>query len=142
MKTLHLSFVVLLLTFISLCNAQTEKKITTNKKKAENINIYYFHFTARCITCKTVENESKKIVETLYPEHIKKGKISFKSINIDDPSSAQLVKLYNVGGQSLLITKGNIKIDITREGFMYARTNPEKLKVVIKEQIDRLLSSK
>jgi len=44
-----------------------------------------------------------------------------------------------VSGQTLLIVSGDIKINITNEAFMYARSKPEKLKQVIKEKIDPLL---
>lgn len=113
-----------------------------SSKKDIKINVYYFHFTARCITCKTVEAEAKKSIESLYPELLKKGKINFQSINLDDPGSQNLAKRYNVGGQTLLITTDDKKIDITREGFMYARNNPEKFKTIIKEKIDELLALK
>jgi len=113
-----------------------------NSKNDNKIKVYYFHFTARCITCRTVEEEAKKNLEILYPNLIKKGIISFQSINLDESESKVLAECYKIGGQSLIITKGDIKIDITREGFLYARNNPEKLKEVIKEKVDGLLNSK
>lgn len=135
MKKLNiLSYFFLFITFIYA--------YPQNSRKDYKINVYYFHFTTRCITCKTVEEEAKKNLEILYPNLIKKGIISFQSINLDVPESKALAERYKIGGQSLIITKGDTKIDITREGFLYARNNPEKLKAVIKEKVDVLLNSK
>jgi len=91
------------------------------------------------VTCKTVESEAKNNIETLYPNQVKNGIITFQSVNLDDDSSKDLAKKLSVSGQSLLIVKGDQKFNITNEGFMYARTNPEKFKTIIKGKIDSLL---
>lgn len=116
------------------CNAQTNKKdIKTNT--STKVEAYYFHFSARCVTCKTVEAEAKKSIESLYG-----GKVTFQAVNLDDASSKALAEKLQIGGQTLLIVKGDKKINITNEGFMYARNNPEKFKSIIKEKIDPLLN--
>jgi len=116
-----------------------EKKDQKTIVKSPQVEVYYFHFTRRCITCQAVETESKKAVETLYPEQIKKGLITFKSINLDEESSASLAKKNKVEGQSLLVIGKKKRIDITQDGFIYARSNPEKLKDKLKKTIDPLI---
>jgi len=120
------------------CNAQSNKEATPAGKSGK-VEAYYFHFNARCVTCKTLEAEAKADIETLYPELIKSGKISFKAVNLDEPSSKTIADKLGVNGQTLLLVNGTEKINITNEGFMYARTNPEKFKAVIKEKVDQLL---
>jgi hypothetical protein len=83
-----------------------------------------------------VESEAKNDLQSFY-----NGKVTFKSINLDDASNKALAEKLQVSGQSLLLVKGNTKINITNEGFMYARSNPEKFKAVIKEKVDGLLKS-
>jgi hypothetical protein len=117
------------------CNAQTPKKEAKTTSTA-NVEAYYFHFSARCVTCKTVEAEAKKDIESLY-----NGKVTFKSVNLDEASSKALADKMQISGQTLLLVKGDTKINITNEGFMYARSNPEKFKTVIKEKVDGLLKS-
>lgn len=115
------------------CNAQTAK----NDAKAlatDKVETYYFHFSARCVTCKTVEAEAKADIESLYG-----GKVSFQSVNLDDNANKALAEKLKVSGQTLLIVKGDTKIDITNEGFLYARSNPEKFKTIIKEKVDPLV---
>jgi len=122
------------------CNAAQGKKDQSAKKVAvQKVEVYYFHFTRRCMTCIAVEAESKKAVETLYPTQTKAGKITFEGINLDDESSKAIAEKLNVGGQSLLIVGGGKKIDLTSQAFMYARSNPEKLKAEMKAAIDSLI---
>ena len=103
------------------------------------IEVYYFHFTRRCMTCQNVENVSKKAVETLYPEQVKKGEISFQSVNLDEKTGEAIGAKYKIEGQTLIIIRGDKRIDLTEKGFMYANNNPDKLKEEIKKAIDGML---
>jgi len=60
-------------------------------------------------------------------------------VNLDEPASKTIADKLGVNGQTLLLVCGAQKINITNEGFMYARSNPEKFKAVIKEKVDGLL---
>jgi hypothetical protein len=137
MKTLKLIlFLVLLIPFISV--AQTNQKATSTAT-SDKIEAYYFHFSARCVTCKTVEAQARQDIEMLYPERVKAGKMSFQSINLDDASSKAIAEKLRISGQTLLLVKGNQQINITNEGFLYAVSKPEKLKSIIKTKVDGLL---
>lgn len=141
MKQLLLWSMVVAMTIGSMsCDAAQGKKSQSDKKvTAQKVEVYYFHFTRRCMTCNAVEAVSKKAVESLYPAQMKAGKITFKGINLDETSSKALADKLDIGGQSLLIVGGGKKIDLTSQGFMYARSNPEKLKAEIKAAIDPLI---
>jgi hypothetical protein len=138
MKTFRLILALILSLPVLACNAQSTEN-TSATSKTGKVEAYYFHFNARCITCRTVESEAKADIETLYPELIKSGKISFQTINLDDPSGKAIAEKLGVDGQSLLLVKDSQKINLITEGFMYARTNPEKFKAIIKEKVDGLL---
>jgi hypothetical protein len=138
MKAIRFLFALILFLPVFTSNAQNSKGTTTAAKSGK-VEAYYFHFNARCVTCKTVEAEAKADIEMLYPELVKSGKVSFKAVNLDEPSSKAIAEKLGVNGQTLLLVNGTQKINITNEGFMYARSNPEKLKEIIKEKVDGLL---
>lgn len=138
MKNLSLLVILFSVVLTTSCNAQGNSKNKTALTSG-NIEVYYFHFTARCVTCKTVEAEAQKNIETLYAEQLKSGKISFQSINLDDDSSKAIAEKLGISGQTLLIVCGDQKINITNDGFMNARSNPDKFKQIMKEKIDKLL---
>ena len=112
---------------------QTSKK-ETPAAASNKVEAYYFHFNARCETCRTVEAETKADLESLYS-----GRISFKAVNLDDASSKLIAEKLKISGQTLLIVKGDQQINLTNEGFLYAMTNPAKLKSIIKKKVDALL---
>ena len=117
------------------CNAQANNENSSETTvKADNVEVYYFHNTRRCATCKAVEEVAMESVKELYGDDV-----SFMAYNLEDVEGSQKAELLGVSGQTLLIVNGDTKINITNEGFMNARTNPEKLKEIIKEKIDPLL---
>lgn len=133
MKTINLMTVIFLFVSVITCNAQTMKQ-EAKAASSDKVEAYYFHFNVRCVTCKTIEAETKADIESLYG-----GKVSFRSVNLDDESSKPLAGKLGIAGQTLLLVKGDTKVNITNEGFRYARTNPEKFKSIIKEKIDGLI---
>ena len=131
-KSIIFSFTLVLMS-VFFSNAQTSKKETKGTLN-DRVEAYYFHMSIRCVTCKSVEAEAKKDLEALYGE-----KISFKAINLEEDANKAIVDKLKISGQTLLLVKGETKINITNEGFMYARNNPEKFKSIIKEKVDGLL---
>ena len=139
MRTIRILMAFALFMPIFACSAQTEKK-DAKTGSPDKIEAYYFHFTARCVTCNTIEAKAKENLETLYPNQFKQGLITFQSLNLEEASTKPVAKRLGVTGQTLLIVKGDKKINITNEGFMYAVVKPEKFKEIINEKVDGLLT--
>ena len=138
MRTIRLLFALVLILPAAACNAQNNRE-TTTAVESGRVEAYYFHFNARCVTCKTVESEAKADIELLYPELVRSGRVSFRAVNLDEPSSKDIAEKLGVNGQTLLLVSGTQKINITSEGFLYARNDPEKFRSIIKEKVDGLL---
>ncbi len=133
------SFALILLLGGISCNAQSAKKEETKAVAKGKVEVVYFHFTRRCMTCNAVETETKKSLEALYSPQVKAGKITFKSINLDETASKAAAEKWGAEGQSLLVMSGGKRLDLTSQGFMYAVSSPEKLKAELKKAIDPLL---
>ena len=136
MKTLRLLVVFAVLVPFYAATAQTGSSKAMGSPKIE---AYYFHFTSRCMTCRTVEERAQENLKDLYPEMWKNGTLTFTAANLNEKEGERLAKKLGVSGQTLMIAKGNKQINITNEAFLYAVTNPEKYKMVIKEKVDELL---
>ncbi len=121
------ALVLLACSFIALTSVAEEKN------DLSGIEVYYFHYSRRCVTCQAVEAVAQDALIDFY-----KGRIALKSVNLDDKTNSDLAKKLGVKGQSLLIVKGDKKIDLTNEGFLNARSNPDKFARKIKETIDAL----
>lgn len=136
MKSIKLLVIaVLALSMNSSCSAQTnEKENSTHLAKAGKVEVFYFHYTRRCVTCNAIESVSKEAIAEMYGD-----KVSFAEYNLEEMDGEIKGKELEVSGQTLLIVADNTKINITNEGFLNARSNPDKLKQIIKEHIDKLL---
>ncbi len=135
-KVISLSiFTILLATFASLNSFAVEKKTKTVVTKTTKIEVYYFHYSRRCITCNAVESVTKETIAEMYPAQSKNGQITFKSINLDEKNSKTIAEKCKAEGQALLVMGNGKRIDLTDKAFMYARTSPEKLKAEVKNAI-------
>jgi len=145
MKTILPSILILLAT-LSLfgCKAPTSENQTTEKQTTENvqsndIQVYYFHNTKRCATCNAVEDETLMALQMFYPEQSEAGTIEFTSLNLEEEEGESMAEELQVSGQTLLLVKGETRVNLTNDGFMNARTNPTKFHEILKTELDKLL---
>ena len=136
MKITQVFFFVILAGLALSCNAQSSQENeqrSENQVQADQVNVYYFHMTRRCFTCKVVEENSKQAVQEMDKENV-----SFASYNLEKPEGEKMAEKLNIAGQTLLIVGGDKKINITRQGFLNVR-QPEKLKEIIHKKINGIL---
>jgi len=126
-------FTAIFLVALSL-NLAAPKSIQAQEKDQPKVQVYYFHLTTRCATCRAIESEAKQDVKELFGEDV-----SFSAYNLDDPAGEAKGKELGVNSQSLIAVKDGKKVNLTNEGFLYARTDPDKFKEVIEEKIKPLL---
>lgn len=136
MKALNLLITLTLLLGINYsCTGQADKKVTSEGiSEAGNVEVFYFHNTRRCLTCNAVEAVTVEALTENYS-----GKIPFTSYNLEEAEGKTKAGELGVSGQALMVVKGDKKINLTNEGFMYARSNPDKLKQIVSEKINSLL---
>jgi hypothetical protein len=132
-------FVIGLLSLNAQCcnkattDCETAKTTVQNQTKTD-VQAYYFHATRRCATCQAVESVTKDALKEYYGD-----KVAFQSLNIEEMKDKSLIEKYKVGGQTLLIIKGDKVVNLTNDAFMNARTNPDKLKAKIKLTVDSMI---
>lgn len=126
-RTIFLNVVLIALFSGFLANAQTGN--------LAKVQAYYFHNATRCETCRTVEAEAKQNLKELYGD-----KVSFQALNLEDKAAQEIAKKLKVSGQTLLVVNDTKQVNLTNEGFLYAVTNPDKFKSIIKEKVDPLVN--
>jgi hypothetical protein len=142
--TLFVTILAIVFASISCNNHGTKKEITREistseiSTSASNVNIYYFHFTLRCSTCLAVEENAGNAIEALYPNEFMTGEYSFTSLNLDEASTKDIADKLGIGGQTLMVVRGDKKIDITSAAWLSAH-DPDKMKAEIKSGIDKVL---
>jgi len=134
MKTVKsLVLFLFVVAFVFIGNAETPK---STKVEGEKTKVYYFHSTRRCQTCMAIEKETKSVLkEQPYSDAKENGELVFKSYNIENAVNKKLVDELGVSGSSLLVIKGDEKIDLTSKAFMYALKQPEKLQQALRDAL-------
>ena len=147
MKKIFFTAIVLTaIILFSACNGSQKQGHSNKATMAKNdaaapgaIRIYYFHGSIRCHTCVSVDENTHQYLKELFPVKMDKGEIVFQSINIDKDERPDLVKKYQIYGQTLLFIKSDKVIDKTDDAFQYVTTNPEKWKQLVKKTIHEMM---
>jgi len=92
---------------------QTEN--TLSSTSVEKLEIYHFHGTNQCYSCKTVGAYAEETVKTYFADELKSGRIVFGHINGELPENKDLVIKYGVNSASLWLgvynANGNFKAE-------------------------------
>jgi hypothetical protein len=137
---------LVLMAFLSLgactntnADKQSKEDPSSDMIISNDLQIYYFHNTKRCATCNAVEDETKMALELFYAEQMQAGTIEFISLNIEVEQGKRIAERLEVSGQTLLLVKGETRLNLTNEAFMNARTNPTAFHEILATNIDKLL---
>lgn len=119
-----------LITLLTIMTACGGKKGNTTTATADSFSfdnskttVLYFHSNHRCATCMAVENVTKETIDENFS-----GTVAFYSLDINEAQNKDVMKQYSIGGQTLLIVKGDKSSNMTSNAFMFARNKPEKVK--------------
>lgn len=124
-------------------SAQTQEKpnATTQVSKVDRIEVFYFHSTNRCISCKKLERYTRSTVEEYYQPQMRDGLVIFNSFNVDESENKEIARKFRATGSSLFINvvkdgKDNISQD-TKVWRLLG--NAAGFKSYLKNKIDTLL---
>lgn len=133
-------FIVLFTVALAFCLtpsfAQDTKVVEeqVDSKEIVKVEVYYFHGTRRCETCKAVGKVSQELVEDKYGD---KENVSFIEIDFDEPGNEDLVEKFEVTSSGLYVYNQKDVINLTTYAFQYAKTNPDKLRSKLKNTINK-----
>jgi len=108
-RNLMIIIVLVMVLLVSGCNSegtsqtQTAEKMSSSNSKVQKIEIYHFHATSQCVSCKTVGAYAEETMNTYFADEVKSGKIVFAHINGDLLENKEKVMQYGVTGSSLWI---------------------------------------
>jgi hypothetical protein len=145
MKQIGLLSTLLVSLFLFSCTGKAQNKSTVTKVEAKTIQVYDFHTTNRCITCKAIEANTKYTLNTYFAEELKDGTITFHVVNIDEDENYELAKKFKASGTSLFINiitpEKEKQIDLTAFAFTYGKKQEDfsnRLKNKLEKQMEKL----
>ncbi len=107
---------------------------------AGTVEVYYFHFTRRCVSCVNVQRATEKVLEENYRQELENGTVVYHEINLSDPGSREIARKLGVGRQALIVISGDKGYDLTMQGFMYASRDYERFRSTLEEAIKEVKS--
>lgn len=137
---------VILLLIITVPKYFTENVTASGtpiSSEIERVEIYHFHSTNQCYSCKTVGAYAEETVNTYFSSELKSGKMVFGHINVDSPENKELVDKYEAKGASLLIGTSYKDGTFTKEentNVWYKISNKEEYLSYLKGVIENKLS--
>jgi hypothetical protein len=125
---------LMLIAAVTACGQRgnnTAQNVASVSSDPNVVNVLYFHPEQGCATCKAVGAVSKKLIETEFAGK----KVEFVDVDFSVAANKNIVEKYEIVSSSLIIAKGNDKIDLTQQAFATALSNPQALENLIKETI-------
>ena len=94
-KTLVLMMVsIILLACGEKSNAVTA--IAQSGQVKDFVEILYFHGKQRCMTCRSIEQNTKELLDSKFQRQMKEGKVVFRVIDISKKENARIAEKYEV----------------------------------------------
>ncbi len=106
----------------------------------EKVEVYYFHFTRRCVSCVNVQKATERVITENFKAEVDNGTLVYHEINLSDPESRKIAELLDVGRQALMVVSKDKKLDLTMQGFMLASRDYDKFKEALEEAIKKIKS--
>ncbi|MFH1126712.1 MAG: nitrophenyl compound nitroreductase subunit ArsF family protein [archaeon] len=75
----------------------------TTESSVQKIEVFHFHRTQQCYSCKTVGAYAEETVKTYFRDDLNTGKIVFDHINAELPENKERTIKYGATGSSLWI---------------------------------------
>ena len=83
--------------------ATSETRITTSSGAVQKVEVYHFHRTQQCYSCRTVGAYAEETLKIYFAPELESGTVVFGHINIEEPENNALVDQYGPTGSSLWI---------------------------------------
>lgn len=116
---------------------------TAKTPEKDRVEVIYFHGKQRCATCVAIENNTREVMESLFGDELRSGKVVFKTVDLSTAEGEALADKYEVTWSSLFVNKwengDETRNNLTEFGFGNARNNPDGFKNGIAEKIRQLL---
>ena len=144
--TMRSTLTIMLVSLVMLACGQRTNAETGNeptKQGKDCVEVIYFHGKQRCVTCRSIEQHTKDVLNAQYAKQMNAGRVVWRVIDISKKENEAIAEKYQVTWSSLfLVNHKNGKEqaeNLTEFAFGNARSNPEKFKEGLQQRINQAL---
>jgi hypothetical protein len=80
-------------------------EVSVSSVKLNRVEVYCFHGTRQCETCKNMKANTKTALDTYFAAQLKDSTIVFSIIDVDDEKNEKLAEKFQATGTALMINK-------------------------------------
>lgn len=138
-------FFIALIALISSCGNKSNERNQSliSESKMDHIQIYAFHGTRQCETCKHMKAYTKSTIDKYFKSELKSGIIVYQVVDVDDEANYALAEKFEATGTALMINevkngKENIE-DWSDFAFEYANGDQTVYEDKLKKMIEAKL---
>jgi hypothetical protein len=66
---------------------------------------YYFHITERCVTCLSMERQTKQAIESGFPGELKAKVIEWRPVDVQQPLYRHFIQTFRLHSPSVVLVK-------------------------------------
>jgi hypothetical protein len=139
MKQIAVIFLGLVLSLQACAQKDTDTIIANNPAKLK-LKVLYFHITNRCNTCRSIEANVRKTIDSLFIKELATGVVDLYVMNCEAPENKMMVDKYEAYGATLAFSAyvngaEQKPEDLTNWAFQKVHT-PEVFITELKEKIE------
>jgi len=110
---------------------------------ADRVDVVYFHRAKRCYSCIWAEEQIQLTLETYFRDELNNGKLTFNTVNVQDPNNAAIIKKYHAYGSQLFINtvRGNQEYIEEVVGIWPFVGHDEGFAQIVRDEITEALGS-
>lgn len=147
---MRLTTLLITLTLFSACREKQSRNLQLQEQTVtgDRVEVIYFHGKQRCMTCKSIEEQTKELLTGSLAEAVKTGQIVYRTVDISDKEGEKIADQYEVTWSSLFVNRWKDgqeqRNNMTEFAFSKATSDPEGFKAGLKEKnrnIDEIMES-
>ena len=93
------TLVLMMVSLILLACGEKSNAVTAKEQSRQVkdfVEVLYFHGTQRCVTCRSIEQNTKELLEAKFTQQMKAGKVVYRVIDISKKENARIAEKYEV----------------------------------------------
>ena len=112
---------------------------------ASPVMVYYFHRTARCFSCLSIESNAAQVIKDNFHQQIADGRLLWMPFNLDDPGGDEFRREFDITTSTLVVarTTDDNRVQYKKlEEVWQLLGDPEGFAEYVTDEIKRFINNK
>ena len=116
-----------------------------NNPSESTVMVYYFHRTARCPTCLSIEASVAQVIRDNFPQQLNDGRVIWMPFNLDDPGGDEFRREFDITTNTLVVVR-RVDSDLVEfeklDKVWQLLGDPDQFSEYVTQRIDKFLNDR